>query len=66
MKQDNSLYQNLYHSIVGEFHHLTIDQMSDVIWSMVRVKHNDKALIMAVYKKLHEVVNRDDKILLFK
>ena len=66
MKQDNLLYQNLYRSIAGEFHQLTIDQISDVIWSMVRVKHNDKALIMAVYKKLHQVVNQDDKILLYK
>jgi hypothetical protein len=66
MKQDNLLYQNLYRSIAGEFHHLTIDQISDVIWSMVRVKHNDKALIMAVYKKLHQVVNQEDKILLYK
>lgn len=53
MKQDNQLYLSLYKSIVAEFHHLTIDQMSDAIWSMIRVKHSDKAVVMAIYKKLH-------------
>lgn len=57
MKQDNALYITLYKSIVADFHHMTLDQMSDMVWSMVRVKHSDKAVIMAVYKKLNEVVS---------
>ena len=66
MKQNNSLYINLYRSVVSEFHNLTIDQISHLVWSMVKVKHNDKAIIMAVYKKLYQIMNDKEKIILYK
>jgi hypothetical protein len=56
MKQNNSLYLALYRSVVSEFHNLTADQMAVLLWSMVKVKQNDKTTLLAIYKKLYKII----------
>lgn len=56
MKQNNSLFLTLYRSAIADFHKLSLEQMSVLIWSMVKTKQTDKSTTLAVYKKLYAII----------
>jgi hypothetical protein len=66
MKQNNGLYLTLYKSIISEFHNLDMNSISILLWSMIRVKQNDKNVVLAIYKKLNNVLIINQPIILCK
>ncbi len=56
MKQNNALYFTLYKNILSQFHQLTLDQISILLWTMIKVKQSDKTTVLAVYKKLYHIL----------
>jgi hypothetical protein len=66
MKQNNALFLTLYRDIIADFHKLNLNQISILIWTMVKVKESDKNVFMAIYKKLYKVLEDNQSILLTK
>lgn len=56
MKQNNSLFLTLYRSAIADFNKLSLEQMSILIWSMVKTKQTDKSTTLAIYKKLYATI----------
>jgi len=66
MKQNNALYLTLYRDVVAELHKLSTEQIAILLWTMIKVQQNDKNVLIAMYKKLHKIIQENEKIKLYK
>jgi hypothetical protein len=65
MRQNNSLYLTLFRDISARFHELNIDQMSILLWTMIKTEQNDKNIILTIYKKLYKILEEEEPIRLY-